>query len=173
VRGNGHLKLVFKGEDYMPGVLKSLNVEDGSSFTYVNNSRDLIVDEFNLGANAELNLKSNMGTIDAVNGTIDPTAKIFVQVNSGLSESAYSVISSPSEELAESIAEQITLVGEGANNFEVRTLANCVYLANANGNQPEHEDTLSSTNIWLGAVSSDWSESGNWLNGYKPTATGT
>ena len=162
VKGTGNLTMSFSA---MPAILPRLTVDDGATLTFVNNSAPLVVDDLRLGAGSTLNLKCNMGTIDAVNATIDPTAEVSVQVNANLPYAAYPVLSSPDDATAEALAARTTLVGEGAADYSIRSCAHCVYLAN--GVEPTYGETGAS-NIWTGAVNGDWNEPQNWISGIVP-----
>ena len=157
VKGTGNLTMSFST---MPAILPRLTVDDGATLTFVNSSTPLVVDDLRLGAGSTLNLKCNMGTIDAVNATIDPTAAVSVQVNANLPYAAYPVLSSPDDATAEALAARTTLVGEGAADYSIRSCAHCVYLAN--GVEPTYGNTGAS-NIWTGANSGYWNDTDNWI----------
>ena len=162
ITGCGGVTMAFSS---VPLILPRLTVDDGASLTYVNNSGALVVDDLKMGGNSKLNLKCNMGTLDAVNASIDPTASISVQVNANLSNAVYPVLSSPDDETAAALAARTALTGAGAEDFSIRSGAHCVYLAS--GEEPTYGETGPS-NIWTGAVNGDWNVAGNWTSGTVP-----
>ena len=144
-------------------------VDDGATLIMTNTERHVFVDDLTLGVGSTLRLRAGKGTFDVLSATIDPTANIVMQVPTGLSYTCYPAVVSPDDLTAESIAARMTLDGNGASGWYAGSGAHTAFVTS--GGMPTYDESAATSNIWTGAVDSNWSTTGNWTSGIAPRSS--
>lgn len=147
------------------GWMTDLSIGDGTTLEI---SKAVDAQNLSLGKGSTLRITNAGTSVRADGGTVDPTAKIEVPVASGLTDQIYPVFSVEDADASRDFSGQITLTGDGADEYTLRTVAGVSFFTT--GHEPT-VDPQTTSNIWIGAVDGNWATAGNWANGTVPVSS--